>query len=198
LIIFRCSSSYWVMYFIYLPIAIWITLIYSNKVLSQYKYRKSINYAYHESDVKWTTEIILKYPIYSFFGGMMAGLLGIGGGLIFGPLLLDLGLNPIVSTATSNFLVLFTSSSTSLQFILQGTMNFHYGFVCTICSTLGSYLGTIAIQRLINKTGRASILIFSMALVEAISSVCIPMHAYFEMRRGVSQGADIWSFSSPC
>lgn len=186
------------MYFLYFPIAVWITFVYSKKVLSQYKYRKSINYPYHETDVKWGPEIIIKYPIYSFFGGIMAGLLGIGGGLIFGPLLLELGLNPIVSTATSNFLVLFTSSSTSLQFILLGTMNFHYGFVCTVCSTLGSYLGTVAIQRLIEKTGRASILIFSMALVEAISSICIPLHAFFEIRRGLSHGADIWNFNSPC
>ena len=182
----------------YVPIGLWITYYYATKIMAEYKYRLSINYPYHESDVKWCTEILIKYPIYSFFGGTMAGLLGIGGGLIFGPLLLELGLNPIVSTATSNFLVLFTSSSTSLQFILLGSMNFHYGFVCTICSTLGSYAGTIAIQRLLEKTGRASILIFSMALVEAVSSICIPTHAFFEMRRGISQGLDIWSFSSPC
>jgi len=49
---------------------------------------------------------------------MLAGLLGIGGGTILGPLLLEIGLHPVVSTATSNFLVLFTSSSTSIQFIL--------------------------------------------------------------------------------
>ena len=175
-----------------------ITQHFAKKVLTQYKYRKSIKYPFHESDVKWSVEILIKYPIYSFFGGTMAGLLGIGGGLIFGPLLLELGLNPIVSTATSNFLVLFTSSSTSLQFILLGTMNFHYGFVCTICSTIGSYVGTVAIQRLLEKTGRASILIFSMALVEGVSSVCIPLHAFFDMRRDVMQGKDIWSFNSPC
>jgi len=48
----------------------------------------------------------------------MAGLLGIGGGLILGPLLLQLNIHPMVSTATSNFLVLFTASSTSIQFII--------------------------------------------------------------------------------
>jgi uncharacterized membrane protein YfcA len=128
----------------------------------------------------------------------MAGLLGIGGGLIFGPLLLDLGLHPIVSTACSNFLVLITSFSTSIQFILLGTMNFHYGLVCTILSTIGSYIGTVAIQRLLEKTGRASMLIFSMALVEAVSSICIPLHAYYEMNREMRFGKNIWNFSSPC
>ena len=56
--------------------------------------------------------------MYSFTSGCMAGLLGIGGGLILGPLLLQLNIHPMVSTATSNFLVLFTASSTSIQFII--------------------------------------------------------------------------------
>jgi uncharacterized membrane protein YfcA len=77
-------------------------------------------------------------------------------------------------------------------------MNFHYGLICTVCSTLGSYVGTIAIQRLIEKTGRASMLIFSMAFVEGVSSIAIPLHAFFEIKRGYSQGLDIWNFNSPC
>ncbi len=128
----------------------------------------------------------------------MAGLLGIGGGLIFGPLLLELGLNPIVSTATSNFLVLFTSLSTSMQFILIGAMNYKYGIFCTACSTIGSYLGTYGIQRLLEITGRASMLIFTMAIVEAISSVCIPLHTLFEIQKNYNQDVDIWKFNSPC
>jgi uncharacterized membrane protein YfcA len=166
--------------------------------MEEYEYRLSIKYPYHSTDVKWTQEILIKYPIYSFFGGIMAGLLGIGGGLIFGPLLLELGLNPIVSTATSNFLVLFTSSSTSMQFILIGAMNFNYGIFCTIFSTLGSYIGTVAIQRLVKKTGRASVLIFTMAFVELMSSICIPLHTFNEIQRNSSHNIDIWKFSSPC
>lgn len=86
--------------------------------MKEYEYRLSINYPYNDSDIKWNTKLLIKFPIYSFISGVMAGLLGIGGGLILGPLLLELGLHPVVSTATSNFLVLFTSSSTSIQFIL--------------------------------------------------------------------------------
>lgn len=175
-----------------------ITYYFSTKVLQEYRYRKTINYPYHQSDVKWTVEILVKYPIYAFFGGIMAGLLGIGGGLIFGPLLLEMGLNPLVSTATSNFLVLVTSFSTSVQFILIGAMNFNYGLFCTVCSTLGSYMGTVAIQRLLEKTGRTSVLIFTMAIVELISSICIPLHTYYEMKQNYSLKIDVWKFGSPC
>ena len=106
------------MYIIYFPIALFITQRVVRHIKEEYKYRISIGYPYNKHDVKWDNNIFIKYPLYSFISGVMAGLLGIGGGLIIGPLLLELGLHPIVSTATSNFMVLFTSSSTSIQFII--------------------------------------------------------------------------------
>lgn len=185
-------------YFLYFPIALLITYKFSQIILSEYKHRRSINYPFDQSDIKWNHNIVLKYPIYAFFCGIMAGLLGIGGGLILGPLLLDLGIHPLVSTATSNFLVLFTSSSTSLQFILLGMMNYNYGLVCTICSTIGSYVGTIVIQRLMEKTGRNSVLIFSLVFVLAVSTVFIPFHTFLEIIKKMNGNIDIWMFGYPC
>ena len=54
--------------------------------------------------------------------GVLAGLLGIGGGLVKGPLLLELGMRPQAAAATSGFMVLFTASSTTLQFLLAGAL----------------------------------------------------------------------------
>lgn len=185
-------------YAAYLPIAAFITYLFARKVLKEYEYRQSIGFPYHKNDIKWTLSIILTYPLYAFCGGVMAGLLGIGGGLILGPLLLELGLHPVISTATSNFLVLFTSSSTSLQFILLGMMNFSYGIICTVASTLGSYLGTIVIQRLLEKTGRFSILIFSLAAVLGISTVFIPGYTFLRISDQLKHNINIWVFRSPC
>jgi uncharacterized membrane protein YfcA len=141
---------------------------------------------------------MIRYPLLAFCGGVMAGLLGIGGGLILGPLLLELGLHPVISTATSNFLVLFTSSSTSLQFILLGMMNFKYGLICTIASTLGSYIGTVFIHKLLDRTGRNSILIFSLAMVLGISTVFIPSYTFLQISQKLRDNIDIWVFRSPC
>ena len=54
--------------------------------------------------------------------GVLAGLLGIGGGLVKGPLPLELGMRPQAAAATSGFMVLFTASSTTLQFLLAGAL----------------------------------------------------------------------------
>ena len=102
----------------YFPFGLILTFYISTIIRKEYNYRINIGYKYNEQDIKWNTEMFIKFPIYGFFSGLLAGLLGIGGGLIIGPLLLEIGLHPIISTATTNFLVLFTSSSTSIQFIL--------------------------------------------------------------------------------
>ena len=64
--------------------------------MNEYSYRSSIGYPYHRKDVHWTPHLVIVYPIYALISGCMAGLLGIGGGLILGPLLLELGLHPTV------------------------------------------------------------------------------------------------------
>ena len=80
----------------------------------------------------------------------------------------------------------------------MGMMNLRYGFFCTICSTLGSYIGTYFIQKLMAKTGRNSILIFSLGSVLGISTLFIPAHTLIQTIQKVNQGANIWDFKSPC
>jgi len=53
--------------------------------------------------------------IICFIAGVLAGSLGIAGGLVMGPILLMIGLDPRISTATSNFMGVFTACSTSVQ-----------------------------------------------------------------------------------
>jgi uncharacterized membrane protein YfcA len=166
--------------------------------MKEYTYRFNIGYPFNSTDIKWSTNLFIKFPLYAFISGVMAGLLGIGGGLILGPLLLELGLHPIVSTATSNFLVLFTSSSTSLQFILLGMMNFDYGIACTVASTVGSFVGTIVIQNIVKRTKRNSYLIFTLALVLGISTIFVPAHTLLKMISDISIGKNIWIFNTPC
>jgi len=64
-----------------------------------------------------------KILIMSYFTGIAAGALGIGGGMILGPFMLALGMEPAIATALSGFTVLFTSSSTTSQFIIAGAIH---------------------------------------------------------------------------
>jgi len=77
-------------------------------------------------------------------------------------------------------------------------MNFNYGFVCTIASTIGSYVGTILIHKLIDETGRTSVLIFALAAVLGVSTIFIPGHTLVRLIYDLQNGNSVINFNSPC
>jgi uncharacterized membrane protein YfcA len=64
-------------------------------------------------------KIINKIIFVCFLGGVMSGMLGVGGGIIMAPLMLELGLDPKTTASTSNFLLIFTSSASVFLFLLS-------------------------------------------------------------------------------
>jgi len=79
----------------------------------------------------------------------------------------------------------------------MGMMNLRYGLFCTLCSTVGSYIGTYFIHKLMERTGRNSILIFSLGAVLGISTLLIPAHTLYQTIQKVNQGFNIWEIKSP-
>jgi len=53
---------------------------------------------------------------------MLSSMLGLGGGVIFNPLLLDFGVLPAVASATGMFLVLFASGTNTILYTIDRTL----------------------------------------------------------------------------
>merc|ERR1719183_2666770 len=96
----------------------------------------------------WNMREVALYQFMGVSTGCLAGLVGIGGGLIFSPFFLVLGIEPSVAVATSSTCVIFTSSSTTMQYLftdrIMMCLTFLYGAVCV----LASYLGTSLVHHL--------------------------------------------------
>jgi uncharacterized membrane protein YfcA len=60
-------------------------------------------------DIVWTPDTTLYCPLYCSLAGVVAGMFGVGGGIVKGPLMLHLGVLPEVAAATSATMILFTS-----------------------------------------------------------------------------------------
>ena len=52
-------------------------------------------YEFVEGDVLWDNRATLLYPALCTAAGVLAGLFGVGGGMIKGPLVLEMGLTPV-------------------------------------------------------------------------------------------------------
>ncbi len=87
-------------------------------------------------------------------GGGFAGLLGIGGGMIVNPLLLEFGTHPHVAAATSTLMVLFSSSSAALSFGFGGLLNLQFSLIFGLCCMGASLLGVLLVQRIVDRSGK--------------------------------------------
>lgn len=101
-----------------------------------------------------------KLLMMAYFTGIAAGALGIGGGMILGPFMLALGMDPGLSTALSGFTVLFTSSSTTSQFIIAGAIHLEHASWFMLFSLIGSFIGNLVLKRMIKYYNRPSLIIW--------------------------------------
>lgn len=77
------------------------------------KYRADIAGArkFLPGDIEWNDRNSILYPLLCTVAGIIAGLFGVGGGIIKAPLLIEMGVNPFVVSATSLAMIVFTTST---------------------------------------------------------------------------------------
>eukprot|EP00808_Paulinella_micropora_P013155 g26375.t1 len=101
----------------------------------------------------------LRFPVMGLLGGLVSGLLGIGGGVIFSPAMVALKVDPAVAVATSACSVLFTSCSTMSQYLLMGRIRLDYALFYGFFGQLGSLLGAKLITQINKRCGRKSVIV---------------------------------------
>jgi uncharacterized membrane protein YfcA len=76
-----------------------------------------------------------------FIIGMIAGLLGVGGGFLFVPMMLAMGYPTKRAAATSSFVVIFSSFSGFAGHLAEGHFNWPLMVSTTVCVIVGSQIG---------------------------------------------------------
>lgn len=113
--------------------------------------------------------VLLPVQIACVVAGVLAGMLGVGGGMVMQPLMLELGMLPDVSAATAAFMMLFTSSSTTLQFTLNGMLDWERNIALPVIGVVGAAVGSCVIGRLVEQYNRLSLIVFPVAVIMGIS-----------------------------
>ncbi|KAL7427389.1 hypothetical protein ACHAXH_002102 [Discostella pseudostelligera] len=125
------------------------------------------------SDIHWNERNTTIYPLLSTLAGLAAGMFGIGGGMVTAPLMLALGVHPQVSSATSACMILFTSSTSALCFLIFGYLKSDYAIFCLVIGFISTLIGQTVMSALLGKTGRSSYITFCIGGVIAISAVAM-------------------------
>jgi len=126
-----------------------------------------------DGDIVWTPRNSITLPLICLPCGIFAGLLGVGGGMVVGPLLLELGARHSMITATSTFTILVTASSSAAQFVLMGKLPIYYALFFAMIGGIGTGVGQIAVERIIKRLNSTSIIVFGISAVICTSTIAM-------------------------
>lgn len=148
--------------------------IFALRLMKQTEEKKKVGYPFHPQDVLWDFSKTRFYAFFTFIAGIVAGLIGIGGGMVLGPLMLVMGIHPRVSSATTATMIVLTSSSVAVLFVTAGMVPWAYAVAFFSICLCGAFIGKKYIDGYVKKTGKASILIFMLATIIALATIgCI-------------------------
>jgi len=148
------------------------------------KPKKRCGYKYVDGDIKWDGRATIVYPIICALAGFFAGMFGVGGGIVKGPLMLAMGVHPKVSSASSACMIFFTSFTATTSFIVFGLLVPDYAFVCLFIGFTATFVGQIVLFYLMNKYQRNSYIAFSIGGVVLLSACLMTIQSMVSLAEG--------------
>jgi len=144
---------------------------YGYRLIKNQQDRKLVHYPILPHDILWNRIKLRNYSFVTFLAGIIAGLIGIGGGMVLGPLMIVMGVHPRVSSSTTATMIVCTSSSVAIMFVTSGLVPWSYAAWFFSLCCLGSITGKQKIDGYVKKTGMASLLIGLLASIIGLATL---------------------------
>ena len=185
----QCGSPmFWYLSLGVIPycLAFWFCL--RQITVSQYHARKKANWEFHEGDVEWDETKTIQYPIVGVLSGLIAGMFGIGGGIINGPLMAELGFQPEVTAATGATMLLFTSTTSTIMYILFDLLNYEYAAPLVPLGFFATIFGQLVFNKVMAIYKRDSLIIFIIAFIVFASAILMGMEGMYVLSAAMKDG----------
>jgi len=193
----KCSILFWIIFIGFFLGCLYLAKFFFERITHERLYKYGNIDCYDEVNVA-INDNSNKIFFFSFLGGIIGGMLGLGGGAIIVPLLLNLGIDTRTTVSTSNLLIVFTTLTATILFIFSGQLRFDYAFILAIPCLISSYLGNIYFNEYIRRTNRTSFLIFIIFGIMIVSIIVSPFTGIYRAIHEYNMGKSITQFNSFC
>ena len=184
-----CSQFlYWYLFVANLAVLIAATCWIRKKTLDRATEKIFLGHVSLEGDLHWDRRTTVLYPMLCVFAGIAAGLLGIGGGMVLGPLLVELGCLPQPIAATSAYVVFITATSGLAQVWIMGLVPADYACAFAACGLFSTFLGQSAVDWVVKRYQKDAIVILIIASVMLIALVLMTYDGIVQVVYAVSYG----------
>jgi uncharacterized membrane protein YfcA len=178
----RCGSTgFWVANGLMFGWILLVSFLARSYLLEKFDRKQRVGYKYVDGDIEWNPRATIVYPIVCCFAGFFAGMFGVGGGIVKGPLMLAMGVHPAVSSASSACMILFTSFTATTSFVVFGLLIWDYAFICLFIGFVATIAGQLGLSYLMKRAQRNSYIAFSIGGVVLLSALLMTIQSLVSM-----------------
>ncbi|GLT76193.1 hypothetical protein SLA2020_478670 [Shorea laevis] len=164
-----CSVAYWVLNLLQIPVAVGVS---SYEAVCLYKGWRKLE-SKGDAATNWKVHQLILCCACGVLSGLVGGLLGLGGGFILGPLFLELGIPPQVSSATATFAMAFSASMSVVEYYLLKRFPVPYALYFVAVAAISALVGQYVVRKLVSIIGRASLIIFILSFTIFVSAMSL-------------------------
>ncbi len=188
----QCGSvTFWIFELITAGWLIFCTTLAGRYLLRRNAIKEAVGYDYVRGDIKWDVRTVVIYPGACLCAGIISGMFGIGVAVFVGPLLVGIGVNPAVASATCGCMNFFTSLAATSSYVVLGSIipDREYAVVLYIIGFVSGFIGIHVIHRTKSSTKidynkrleRHSYMAYSMGVVVLVSALCMTIEALLDV-----------------
>lgn len=136
----------------------------------------------------------IRFPFIAFGSGFLGGMMGLGGGIILGPVLLEVGMHSEAVQATTSLFVFLSSSLATTQFAVTGAHNmlWHYALWYSFLAMAATIVGQRACEIIVRKYKRSSAITLAIAGILLLSLIALTYVGYVQVREDIRNGRQMW------
>lgn len=192
----NCHPAYWPLY--WSPILVFglIVVFAARSNIKRYNRKAELGFEFIEGDIQWSSHTVNLLTPAAVAAGVAAGLLGIGGGMILGPLFVALEFQPQVGTASTGFMILFTALAGTVQYLAVSKLGWQYALWFGSIGAVGGQTGQRVVKRLIEKTGRPSIVVLMLGSIIGLAVLITATSTAVDVANDAKDGEDIFYFET--
>jgi len=187
-----CATwQWWILVTAIAPASLAVMVAMAWSTLRQYQRKVALGYNFQEGDVAWTPSSSLGWPLLCTAAGIASGALGLGGGTVTSPIMLLMGMEPRVIAASAAFMILFTASSTTIQYLIVARLEVDYAAWYGGIAFFSCLIGHYVINAATKGSKNSAYIVFVLAAVVGASAIGIGLLGITRLVQQVHEGANL-------
>lgn len=121
-----CSPMGWSVLFSFIALCCFVTYKNLKQLIHEQYLKNKYGKGLAKSDILHEGSTTTYLVIWAFLGSWIGVTFGLGGGIIFNPVQIAMGVNPIVASSTSMYMIMLTTFASTVMYIYNGQFMYRW------------------------------------------------------------------------